>query len=118
MLEWAGFSAGGPDFQRVQPTGKPTAGNREKALILAGGFALLALVLQFLSLEDLLLETVDAAFRVDQLLASGEEWMTARTDFHAQVALMRGARFKGASASTRDVNFLIDGMDSSFHETL
>src|SRR5205814_4983816 len=63
----------------------------------------------------LLLEAVHAAFRVDQLLASGKERMAVRADFNADIALMRRARPELVPAGADDVNFFVSGMDAGFH---
>src|SRR5258708_7461283 len=63
----------------------------------------------------LLLEAVDAAGRVDQLLLAGEEGMALRADVDAQF-LLRGARGPGLAARAVDRDLLILRMNVWFHE--
>jgi len=66
-------------------------------------------------LHVLLLETLDAARRIHQLLLSGEERVAAGADFHADIALMRGPRLERVTARADHINFFISGVDSGFH---
>src|SRR5262249_47171789 len=61
-----------------------------------------------------LLETLDAARGVYQLLFAGEERMTVRADFHVNVLLGRSRRPRVA-AGANDVTFDVFGMNSFFH---
>src|SRR5207253_10912683 len=71
--------------------------------------------LRFPHLLILLLEAVDAAFRVDQLLAPGEARVAARTEFHADIALMSGARTERMRAGADDVDLLVGWVNAGFH---
>src|SRR5208283_5400460 len=61
------------------------------------------------------LEAVDAAFGIDQLLLAGEERMAAGADFHADIALMRGARLELVAAGANHIHFFVSRVDSRFH---
>ena len=63
----------------------------------------------------LLLELVDTASGVYQLLAAGEEGMAVGADFHADVALVGRARLEHIATGTDDVEFVISGVNTSFH---
>lgn len=71
--------------------------------------------LRLAHLGVLLLEAVDASFRIDQLLFAGEERVAARTDFHADIALMSGTRLELVSAGANDIHFFVSRVDSRFH---
>src|SRR5256885_1977546 len=62
-----------------------------------------------------LLEAIDTACRVDQLLLAGEEGMALRADLDAELFLGR-ARRPHFAARAMDLNLLILGMDLCFHE--
>src|SRR6185295_4231392 len=66
----------------------------------------------------LLLEPVDAALRVDQLLLPGKKRVAVGADFHADVALMSRAGFERVPAGANDVDFFVGGVNSSFHGNL
>lgn len=64
----------------------------------------------------LLLKTLDAAGRVDQLLLTGEKWVAARADFDAQHVAFNGrARLESMSACTVDSDGMVVGVDTGFH---
>src|SRR5205807_5887306 len=63
----------------------------------------------------LLLEAVDTAGRVHQLLLAGEEGMALRADLDAQLFLGGAGRPRLAACAV-DGNLLILGMDVCFHE--
>ena len=63
----------------------------------------------------LLLEPVDAAFGVDQLLLPCKERVAGGANFDADVALMSRARLERVPASADDVDFFVGGVNSSFH---
>lgn len=64
----------------------------------------------------LLLEALDAAGCVDQLLLAGEEWVALRADFDAdQFAFAGGAGLEGASAGAVNRDSVIIGVNSFFH---
>src|SRR6185295_3927367 len=63
----------------------------------------------------LLLETVDAAFGIDQLLFAGEERVATGADFYADVAFMRGAGAELMSAGAGYIHFFVGGVDTGFH---
>src|ERR1700690_1964550 len=79
-------------------------------------------LLGFGGVADLLilfLETVGAAFGVDQLLFAGEKRVATGADFYADVAFMRRAGAELMSAGAGHIHFFIGGVDSRFHgETL
>ena len=62
-----------------------------------------------------LVESVDAARRIDELLLPGEEGVASRTDFHVQVALLGGASLEGLAASAGNGYFGVFRMNSWFH---
>ena len=64
----------------------------------------------------LLLEPVDPSGRIYQLLSAGKERVAGGADFHADVAFVRGARFKGMSAGADDVNFVVCGVNTCLHD--
>src|SRR5207247_4087057 len=61
-----------------------------------------------------LLEAIDSACRVDQLLLACEEWMALRADLDAQLLLRRTGRPRLA-ASAVDLDLMILRMDLCFH---
>src|SRR5262245_64226791 len=61
-----------------------------------------------------LLETLDAARRVNQLLFAGEERVAVRADFHVNVFLRRTSRPR-MTAGANDPTFDIFRMNSFFH---
>lgn len=62
------------------------------------------------------LETFDAARCVNQLLLAREEWVAARTDFHAyQLAFVRRPRLKRAPARAVHFYCVVIRMYSFFH---
>src|SRR5215831_4298751 len=63
----------------------------------------------------LLLEPVDAASRIYQLLPAREEGVAGGADFHADVALVRGARLKHVATRADHVDFVISGVNTSLH---
>lgn len=63
-----------------------------------------------------LLEPVDPSGRIDQLLSAGKERVAGGADFHADVAFVRGSRFKGMSAGADDVNFVVCGVNTCLHD--
>ena len=75
----------------------------------------LALFLDQLRFLRFLLEAVDAAFGIDEFLASGEERVAARANFHADVALVSRARTELIPAGTGHIDFLVLGVDPCFH---
>src|SRR5947209_3169397 len=85
---------------------------RKKLPLLRDG---LLLLLRVVDLLVLLLKAADAAFRIDQLLTAGEERMATGADFHADVALMRGAGAEGMPTGADDVSFFVSGVNSGFH---
>ena len=68
-------------------------------------------------LRELLLEALDAAGGIDQLLLASEEGMAIRADFYAQRLAGEGrARFKFVStARTMHADRVVIRMDSFFH---
>jgi len=66
-------------------------------------------------LHVLLLEPLDAPCRIHQLLLSGEKRVAARTDFHVDVALVRGPRLELVTTCADHGNFFVSGVDSCFH---
>jgi len=76
---------------------------------------LFAFFLQVFGLLELLLEAVDASLGIHQLLAAGEERVAVRTNFNAQVALMRGTCLEGVPAGADNVYFFVGGMNTGFH---
>src|SRR5579864_185214 len=60
-------------------------------------------------------EALDAPGGVDQLLLAGEERVTARADFHVNVAAVSGTGSKCVSAGAVHAHFVISGMNSCFH---
>src|SRR4051812_3376846 len=70
----------------------------------------------FGGLRVLLLKTFDAPRSVHQLLLAGEKRMAIRTDFHAHHrAFESRARLKRMAAGAVNFNFVIIGVNSSFH---
>src|SRR5208283_5452714 len=90
-------------------TGRP-GGQRRDAFSRCG----LCLLVAARSLV-LLLEPVNAARGVHQLLAAGEERMAGGTDLHADIALVRRAGLESVAAGANDVDFLISGVNTSLH---
>jgi len=62
-----------------------------------------------------LVEAVNAAFGVDELLATGIERVAGGADFDAEVSFIGRPSLKGAATGTRDLYDVIGGVDSSFH---
>src|SRR2546423_1808537 len=73
---------------------------------LRGRFRLLAVAL---------VEAVNAARRVNQLLLAREERVALRADFDVDVALLRRARLERAAAGAVDVRRVVVGMNSLLH---
>jgi hypothetical protein len=71
--------------------------------------------LQFLRLSEFLLEAIDSAFGVYQLLPAGEKRMAAGADFDAQIASVRGASVEMGATRANDIHFLVGRVDSGFH---
>src|ERR1041385_1585218 len=69
---------------------------------------------RLLPLGVALLETVDAAGRVDELLFAGEERVALRADLDAQLLARRAGR-PGLAAGAVDRNFLIFRVDLWLH---
>src|ERR1035441_2946038 len=61
------------------------------------------------------LELVDAAGGVHQLLLAGEERVAGRTDFHADIAFVRRARFEGMAAGADYIQFVVSRVNSGLH---
>jgi len=78
--------------------------------LLGGCFSLSGIALRVLAAEAL-----DAAGRVHELLLAGKERMASGTNFYADVALVRGAGDKCVTAGAMDPNFVVAGMNGSFH---
>src|SRR6516162_6802510 len=86
------------------PVPRGAAGLRSWRLFLAsGGFVLL-------------LKPVDPSGRIYQLLSASKERVAGGADFHADIAFVRGARFKGMSAGADDVNFVVCGVNTCLHD--
>ena len=66
--------------------------------------------------EQLLLEAIDAALSIDQLLLTREEGMAGGANFQPDVPLVRGTGFEAAPASASDFYGVIGGVNSSFHD--
>jgi serine/threonine protein kinase len=73
------------------------------------------LFLQIFRFGHLFHEAVHAAFSVHQLLASSEERMATRANFHADVALVRRAGLERAPAGANDLDLFVGGMNLLFH---
>src|SRR5215213_920038 len=73
---------------------------------LRGRFGLLAVAL---------VEAVNAAGRVDELLLAREEGVTLGTDFDVEVVLLRRARLESAPARAVDCDFVVVGVNSLLH---
>jgi len=69
----------------------------------------------FILHAETLLETVNAAAGIDQLLLAGEEGMAFGANFHTDVLFGR-ARLDDLTASASDGGLLIVGMDIFSHE--
>src|SRR5271170_832596 len=66
-----------------------------------------------------LLESLDAAGRINQLLLAREEWVALRADFDAdQLALCCRASLKRTAAGAMHRDGVIIGVNSFFHERL
>jgi len=70
---------------------------------------------RFRLLAVALVEAVDAARRVNQLLLAREERVALRADFDVDVALLRRARLERAAAGAVDVRRVVVGMNSLLH---
>src|SRR5215470_10114505 len=93
------------------PSQALSADNLRTLYLLFGGFGFA------LSRCILLLEALDAARCVDQLLFAGEERMATGADFDAQhVSLDGRARFKRIAAGAVHCDGVIVGMNTGFHE--
>src|SRR5262249_35588945 len=64
---------------------------------------------------ELLGETLDTAFGVDQLLPSGEKRMAIRADFQVKLGLGRPC-FPRVAAGTPRFHIVVFGMDALFHD--
>ena len=56
-------------------------------------------------------EALYAACSVYQALLAGKEWVANRADFHVNVALVSGPRFKTAAAGAHDLHGGVVGMN-------
>ena len=66
-----------------------------------------------------LLETIDAAFGVNQLLLPGKKRVATGADFNTDVAFVRRAGAEFVSAGASHIHFFVGGVDTRFHgETL
>jgi hypothetical protein len=71
--------------------------------------------LKQLGLGEILLEAIDAAFRIDELLTASEKRMTVRANFHADIAFVSRTRTERVGTRTDHVDFLVVGVDACFH---
>jgi len=88
------------------------AGGPETEVLLCGRLRLVLLAPCSLIL---LLKSIDAASGINELLAAGKERVAGGADFHADIALMRGARFKRISAGPDNIRLVLGGVNSGFH---
>jgi hypothetical protein len=88
------------------------APSRIGGLLLADGLNLIFAANGFV----FLLEAVNATGGIDQLLLTGEEWVAAGADFHADVAFVRGTRLEVVAAGADDADFVVSGVNSSLHD--
>src|ERR1039458_7321062 len=63
----------------------------------------------------LLLKSFDASRGVHQLLLACVEGMAVGADFHADVALVRGAGLECVATSADDVELVVSGMNTGLH---
>jgi hypothetical protein len=61
------------------------------------------------------IKAIDAACGVDQLLFSGKERVTGRTDFDVQIAFASGAGFEGLATRAGNIYLVIVWVYSWFH---
>ena len=64
---------------------------------------------------ELLVEAADATASIHHLLLTGEEGVTLRANFYADIALSRSC-LDNVTASTPDRSLLVLGMDAFLHE--
>ena len=62
-----------------------------------------------------LVEAIDTSCGIDQLLFSGKEWVTRRTDFDVQVTFLGGASLERLAARAGDGNIDVFWVNSWFH---
>ena len=62
-----------------------------------------------------LVEAIDASCRIDQLLFSGKERVTRRTNFDVQVTFLGGASLERLATRAADRNLNVFWMNSWFH---
>jgi hypothetical protein len=74
-----------------------------------GGFGLAGIGLGVLAAE-----TLNPARGIDQLLLTGEEGVTGGANFHVDIALVCGTRFKGGTARALHPDLFITWMYSLF----
>ncbi len=92
----------------------PSAARRRSSAALSDGLFLFGFG-GVANLLILLLETVDAAFGVDQLLFAGEKRVATGANFNADVAFVGRAGAELVSASAGHVHFFVGRVDTRFH---
>jgi len=75
----------------------------------------LLLGLHLKRLRVLLLEAVDAPFRVHKFLPPGEKRMATRANFDAQIAFVSRTSLERRTARAGHVHFIVGGMNPCFH---
>jgi hypothetical protein len=64
------------------------------------------------------LELIYTTGRIDQLLLSGEEGVAAGTDFHTDIAFVRGTRCERVATGANDIQFVVGRVNTDFHGDL
>ena len=62
-----------------------------------------------------LVEAIDTSCGIDQLLFSGKEWVTRRTDFDVQVTFLGRASFEALATRAGNRNLNVFWVNSWFH---
>src|SRR5215208_7844266 len=86
-----------------------------RAAVSSSGVGALGRGRRFGLLAVTLVEAVNAAGRVNQLLLAREERMALRADLDVEVVLLRRARLELVAAGAVDVDLVVVGMNSLLH---
>jgi hypothetical protein len=82
---------------------------------LLGRDGLGALSLHFSRFGQNLNEAINATLGIHELLFAREEGVAVGADFHAHVTFVRGPGLEGMTARAGHLNYVIGGVDASFH---
>ena len=102
VLRWDGSTRERSNEWLPAPRGAARALRSWRLFLASGGFVLL-------------LKPVDPSGRIYQLLSASKERVAGGADFHADIALVRGARPESVSARADNICLIIGRVNTSFH---